>query len=172
MPLSPEHVVDDLVQRMGRDSKNYGIDWREDNRGGFFATIYGVNLYLREPYLGGVGGGPRVLLTLFQEGKRADITEPQIHISEAPIGKLLRKVTKLFGLPLFPRSPQSIEEKASERLRVGLNVLWNRVGIQSDVRIKFVSREELRDLERELSESRQGEEAAQDLFKKVTGLGD
>lgn len=137
--LTSDYVVCYLAQKMGSDEKNYGIRWIDYDIG-HAAIVNAVLLYLRATH---TNAGPFIVLTLVKDGKEAHIWEPEIHFSQAPIGKAwyaFRRLTTelsllLLGIriPPFKKGPQAPKEWENERLRINLNNLFMRASNQTDL---------------------------------------
>lgn len=168
MALSHDYVVEQLCARMGSGEPNYGIDWKMNGEGGFSTVVNGVKLYIIELPTGGASGVMRIFLTLLKNGKKADIIEPLIHFSQAPIGKFLRAASRFLEIQKFsPRDPETSEEKANERLRIALNKLYISAYNHSEQHGRVISREEYLDIKKELDSAITSEESTQELLRCV-----
>ena len=127
--ISVYYVVEQLCRMMGSSKGMYGIEWSLDSQGGYRAIVNGVGLYLLEDQ----GRDPRLYLFLFKNGATARIVEPQMHLSQAPIGKFLRTATLAVRFS-WPKPPETPEEETNEKLRIALNKLRDRASEQDDLR--------------------------------------
>lgn len=126
--VTTDYVVQYILQKMGNDEKNYGIEWIEYETG-YAALVHNVILYLA---CAQTRAGAFIVLSLFKDDKEAHIWEPQIHFSQAPIGKMLKAIAEFLRVPP-PKGPQTTEEWERERLRVNLNKLFFRAALQTDL---------------------------------------
>lgn len=143
--MTPDFVVEKLLEKMGEDEKHYGIEWQEMINGDFFAIVSGVHLRLYNRNF-------EISLDFSSGSECARINEPKIHISQAPIGKFWRKICLFLGLKPPAAEPISSQARENERLRVNLNALYSRAATQCAARL----------------EPDAMEKSAQILFPKVT----
>lgn len=128
--ISEDYVVEQLCRMMGNEKGTYGIEWSLDPGVGYRAIVHGVGLYLREYYI----PDRTLYLFVFNDTAMAQIKEPLMHLSCAPIGKLLRTATSFLSMEPWPKLPETSEAEANERLRIGLNKLHARASEQDDLR--------------------------------------
>lgn len=148
--LTPDVIVDRLLQRMGSDPERYGIQWMNDTEG-YKAKVDGISFTLQYPVptLSPLAVGvSKIYLTIEQDGKTLVIEEPAYHFSRTPLGKFLRFVTGLsrtftaslganpFPKELYPRGPRTLKEIEDEKVRIGLNKLYLRVEKQFRTRAR------------------------------------
>jgi hypothetical protein len=141
--MTPDVYAQNLLERTG----NNEIVWtrlRKDFNEKYDATVDGARVEICEASAGGVGGGIKIFLISSKDGQEKIIYEPQIHISQAPIGTILRAagwcsraICRFFGWRDFPeesflKEPETPEARENERLRIALNNLYRRVVRQSD----------------------------------------
>lgn len=129
--MGPDYVVNYLLQKTGRKGELSPVKWKEyhtDSGFGFSTTGYiasrnGIDIYLEN----GFSRAGSALYLTFRKGKKiCTIVEPTIHISYAPIGKILRGLMEHFDIH-WPRGPDTPEALEKERLRVALNNLYSRL---------------------------------------------
>ncbi len=123
--MSPDVYVEDLCRR----TESNGIKWTslgDDYCEKFRAIVDDAEVRIHAGPVMGLGNNT-IFLTRFVNGGGETIVEPQTHISQAPIGKFLRRVCRFFGREEFPRAPQTPEAREKERLRIALNRLYLRV---------------------------------------------
>ncbi|MFY9457549.1 MAG: hypothetical protein WAP23_01280, partial [Candidatus Spechtbacterales bacterium] len=128
--MSPDVYVEDLDRRTesnGIQWTSLGDDFCEKHR----AIVDGAEIHICAGPVMGLGN-ETIFLTCLVNGRRETIVEPQIHISQAPIGKFLRGICRFFGWEEFPRGPQTPEDREKERLRIALNRLHLAVQKQCD----------------------------------------
>lgn len=128
--MSPDVYVEDLERR----TESNGIKWTslgDDFCEKYRAIVDGAELHIYAGPVMGLGNDT-IFLTRLVSGKKETIIEPQIHISQAPIGKFLRGICRFFEWEEFPRAPQTPEDREKERLRIALNRLYSRVVRQND----------------------------------------
>jgi len=114
--------VQDLVQKMERGE----IRWSSNSNGSYSAVADGAELNINEaPIM--ARGNDIIFLASLKDGKRDTIIEPQVHISQAPIGVGMRRVCRFISCQEFPRDPKTVKGRENERLRIALNQLYKLV---------------------------------------------
>ena len=141
--MTPDVYAQNLLERTG----NNEIVWtrlRKDFNERHETTVDGARIEICEAPAGGANGGMKIFLISSKDGQAETIYEPQIHISQAPIGTILRAagwcsraICRFFGWRDFPeesflKEPETPEARENERLRIALNNLYRRVVRQSD----------------------------------------
>lgn len=133
--ISPDFFVEKLCEMTEKRGGKYGIEWHEDIRGGNSGEVNGVRIHLS------TSGANTIRLTLQRGMLEAYIDQPVLHISQAPIGKVLQRVSQSVAQSIdrssdysWPRAPSSPEEKAREQLRVALGRLFSLVLKQQEER--------------------------------------
>ena len=128
--MTPDVYVEDLDRR----TESNGIKWTslgDDFCEKYRAIVDGAELHIHAGPVMGLGN-ETIFLTILMNGRKESIVEPQMHISQAPIGKFLRGICRFFGWEEFPRPPQTPEDREKERLRIALNKLYRRVVRQNE----------------------------------------
>lgn len=136
--ISPDFFVEKLCEMTEKRGGKYGIEWHEDPRGGNSGEVNGVRIHL------GTSGANTIRLTLQRGMLEAYIDQPELHLSQAPIGKVLQRVSQSVAQSIdrssdysWPRAPSSPEEKAREKLRLAFNRLFSLVLKQQAAREEF-----------------------------------
>lgn len=160
MRLTPDVVVDRLLQGTGTNPERYSIEWLCDS-GDYKTKVDGVSIAICESISHiGIGSSNKIYLAISWGGITRTIEEPDMHISQTPLGKFLRFLTFLsmfltslgavllgigpFPKELYPRGPQTPKEVEDEKVRVGLNQLYSRVETQLILRARKDREEYLR----------------------------
>lgn len=113
--MTPDVRVENLWQRVASGE----VRCKEDSDGSCSIIADGINFKLEKRFV--FGRGDDIIFLTYTEGdEEGIIIEPEIHISQAPIGKGLRRVSRFFGLGEFPKSPQTPQAQEDERLRIAL----------------------------------------------------
>ena len=123
--ISSDFFVEKLCAMTETKDLNHVIVWSEDPRGGYSAVVNNVTLHLS------IVGANQIRLSLRKGMYLAEVYQPEPHISQAPIGKFLQRVSCSIAQAMdsssdysWPHTPSSPEEKAREQLRVALGRLW------------------------------------------------
>lgn len=142
--MIPDYVVQQLCEKTERGE----IEWRYNyNADRLTATTNGVSLLLH--YAPMSREGSRLRLEILSGVKEVHIDEPQIHISAAPGGRLLRFVGSSAGNP-----PEVGKAAEKERLRINLENLHSLAMKQYSLREEPSNKKVIE----------------QELFRKVTGM--
>ena len=141
--MTPDVYAQNLLERT-RNNEIVWIRLQKDFQERHETTVDGARIEIYEAPAGGANGGMKIFLISSKDGQAETIYEPQIHISQAPIGTILRAagwcsraICRFFGWRDFPeesflKEPETPEARENERLRIALNNLYRRVVRQSD----------------------------------------
>jgi len=140
--MTPDVYAQNLLERT-RNNEIVWIRLQKDFQERHETTVDGARIEICEAPAGGANGGMKIFLISSKDGQAETIYEPQIHISQAPIGTILRAagwcsraICRFFGWRDFPeesflKEPETPEARENERLRIALNNLYRRVVRQS-----------------------------------------
>ena len=136
--MTPDVYAQNLLERT-RNNEIVWIRLQKDFQERHETTVDGARIEICEAPAGGANGGMKIFLISSKDGQAETIYEPQIHISQAPIGTILRAagwcsraICRFFGWRDFPeesflKEPETPEARERERLRIALNNLYRRV---------------------------------------------
>lgn len=148
MTLTPDVVVERIIDLMGNDPENYGVQWIRDIEG-YKTRIGDTNVmvqYFLPIGMPAMAYTSKVYLVLISpKGEKRIIEEPNIHISQTPLGRLLRLITWFprvvtgsFGRPfpkeVYPKNPESLKDLENEKVRIGLQQLYLKIIRQFELR--------------------------------------
>ena len=142
--ITPDFVVQQLCEK----TESGEIEWRYNyNADRLTATTNGISLLLHPVPMGRESS--RLRLEILSGVEETHIDEPQIHISAAPSGRLLRFVGASAGNP-----PEVGEAAEKEKLRINLENLHSLAMKQYSLREEPSNKKVIK----------------QKLFRKVTGM--